>query len=92
MTDVASIHTQQGWAYLSAIQDLYDGFIVAYQIGHPNSMGLVNRTLHQDDRPFDLTQHRPEKFNNFISTKRFPMRAKMQLDLVRRRCDTQSAH
>jgi len=47
VTDVTYVHTQQGWAYLSVIQDLHDGFIVAYQFGQQNSMDLVNRTLHQ---------------------------------------------
>jgi putative transposase len=27
ITDVTYIRTQQGWAYLSTIKDLYDGFI-----------------------------------------------------------------
>jgi len=47
VTDVTHIHTQQGWAYLSVIKDLYDGFIVAYQVGRQNSIDLVNQTLRQ---------------------------------------------
>jgi len=45
VTDVTYIYTQQGWAYLSAIKDLFDGFIVAHQFGRDNSIGLVTRTL-----------------------------------------------
>ena len=30
VTDVTYIHTRQGWAYLSPIKDLHDGFIVAH--------------------------------------------------------------
>ena len=33
VTDVTYIATQQGWAYLSTIKDLYDGFIVAHHFG-----------------------------------------------------------
>ena len=32
---------RQGWAYLSTIKDLFDGFIVAHQVGRHNSLGLV---------------------------------------------------
>jgi putative transposase len=45
VTDVTYIHTQQGWAYLSAIKDLFDGFIVAHQFGGDNSVGLVTKTI-----------------------------------------------
>ena len=45
VTDVTYIATQQGWAYLSTIQDLFDGFIVSHQVGRQNSLGLVLRTL-----------------------------------------------
>ena len=47
VTDVTSIATQQGWAYLSTIKDRYDGFIVAHRLERQNSIGLVTRTLHQ---------------------------------------------
>jgi putative transposase len=30
VTDITFIQTQQGWAFLSTIKDLYDGFIVAH--------------------------------------------------------------
>jgi putative transposase len=45
VTDVTYIHTRQGWAYLSTIKDLFDGFIVAHQFGRSNSIGLVTGTL-----------------------------------------------
>jgi len=47
VTDVTYIATQQGWAYLSTIKDLFDGFIVAYQLGRQNSLGLVLNTVKQ---------------------------------------------
>jgi putative transposase len=47
VTDVTYIATQQGWCYLSAIKDLYDGFIVAYAYDLNNSIGLVTRTVRQ---------------------------------------------
>jgi putative transposase len=47
VTDITFVHTQQGWAYLSTIKDLYDGFIVAHQLGSQNSVDLVQRTLRQ---------------------------------------------
>ncbi len=45
VTDVTYIATQQGWAYLSIIKDLFDGFIVAHQMSLSNSVALVTRTL-----------------------------------------------
>jgi putative transposase len=47
VTDVTYIATRQGWAYLSTIKDLFDGFIVAHQVGRENSLGLVLNTLKQ---------------------------------------------
>jgi len=47
VTDVTYIRTQQGWAYLSTIKDLYDGFIVAHVFDRNNSIVLVTRTLKQ---------------------------------------------
>jgi putative transposase len=47
VTDVTYIRTHQGWAYLSTIKDLYDGFIVAHQVSAQNSVMLVHRTLEQ---------------------------------------------
>lgn len=45
VTDVTYIATQQGWAYLSTIKDLFGGFIVAHAISLSNSVSLVTRTL-----------------------------------------------
>lgn len=50
VTDITFISTQQGWAYLSTIKDLFDGFIVAHQLGAENSIELVKRTLQQARR------------------------------------------
>jgi transposase InsO family protein len=47
VTDITYFRTQQGWAYLSTIKDLFDGFIVAHQLGSDNSLSLVLRTLQQ---------------------------------------------
>ena len=47
VTDITYIDTQQGWCYLSAIKDLYDGFIVAHGCDQNNSIGLVTRTVRQ---------------------------------------------
>jgi putative transposase len=45
VTDVTFIHTQQGWAFLSTIKDLHDGFIVAHYFTKQNSIELVTKTL-----------------------------------------------
>jgi len=45
VTDVTYIRTLQGWAYLSTIKDLYDGFIVAHVFDPTNSIALVTQTL-----------------------------------------------
>lgn len=45
VTDITFVATQQGWAYLSTIKDLYDGFIVAHLLSASNSVALVTRTL-----------------------------------------------
>jgi transposase InsO family protein len=47
VTDITYVSTQQGWAYLSAIKDLFDGFIVAHEVGSENSPALVFNTLKQ---------------------------------------------
>jgi transposase InsO family protein len=45
VTDITYVSTQQGWAYLSTIKDLYDGFIVAHLLSPSNSVALVTHTL-----------------------------------------------
>jgi len=47
VTDITYVSTQQGWAYLSTIKDLFDGFIVAHEVGTENSLALVLNTLKQ---------------------------------------------
>jgi transposase InsO family protein len=47
VTDVTYILTQQGWAYLSTIKDLYDGFIVGHAFSQSNSIALVTASLRQ---------------------------------------------
>jgi putative transposase len=56
VTDVTFIRTRQGWAYLSTIKDLYDGFIVAYQVSSNNSIQLVTNTLKQAAQKEHITQ------------------------------------
>ena len=46
-TDITYIRTQQGWAFLSIIKDLYDGFIVGHLVHDRNSIALVTQTLQQ---------------------------------------------
>jgi transposase InsO family protein len=45
VTDITFINTRQGTAFLSAIKDLYDGFIVAYQFSKRNSVDIVTNTI-----------------------------------------------
>lgn len=45
VTDITYIHTKQGVLYLSAIKDLYDGFIVSYRLGTEQSVNLVTMTI-----------------------------------------------
>jgi transposase InsO family protein len=45
VTDITYIATQQGWAYLSTVKDLYGGYIVAHLMSLSNSVALVTRTL-----------------------------------------------
>lgn len=55
-TDITYIATQEGWAYLSTIQDLFDGFIVSHQLGRENSLSLVLNTLKQAKQKEPMTQ------------------------------------
>ncbi|MBT3336702.1 MAG: DDE-type integrase/transposase/recombinase [Anaerolineae bacterium] len=47
VTDISYVRTQQGWAYLSTIKELFDGFIVAYLLGKQHNIALVTNTLKQ---------------------------------------------
>jgi putative transposase len=46
-TDITYVLTHTGWAYLSAIKDLFDGYIVAHQLSSRNDLALVTQTLQQ---------------------------------------------
>ena len=45
VTDISYIHTAEGTLYLSAIKDLYDNFIVAYDMETAQDNALVHRTI-----------------------------------------------
>ena len=45
VTDISYIHTQEGVLYLSVIKDLWDNFIVAYDMGTVQDNALVYRTI-----------------------------------------------
>ena len=45
VTDISYIQTSQGILYLSAIRDLYDNSIVAYQTGTEQTINLVTNTI-----------------------------------------------
>lgn len=47
VTDITYIRTQTGWAFLSIIKDLFDGFIVGSILHGRNDLPLVLRTLQQ---------------------------------------------
>jgi transposase InsO family protein len=55
VTDVTYIATQQGWAYLSTIKDLFDGFIVSHELARVNSLALVLNTLKQAKQKEPIT-------------------------------------
>jgi putative transposase len=45
--DITYIRTLPGWAYLSVIKDLFDGYIVSHQLSSRNDVSLVTATLKQ---------------------------------------------
>lgn len=47
VTDITFVRLQQGWAYLSIIKDLFDGFIVGHILHGRNDVALVMQTLQQ---------------------------------------------
>jgi len=55
VTDISYLPTQQGWAYLSTIKDLFDGFIVAHLVGRENNIALVTNTLKLAIRREEIT-------------------------------------
>lgn len=50
VTDISYIHTKQGVLYLSMIKDLYDNFVVAYDMGTVQDNALVYRTIKKAKR------------------------------------------
>lgn len=69
VTDISYIHTKEGVLYLSAIKDLYDNFIVAYDMGTAQDNAMVYRTIQKaqkevadglilpSDQGFQYTSH-----------------------------------
>ena len=69
VTDISYIHTGEGVLYLSAIKDLHDNFIVAYDMGTVQDNALVYRTVEKakkeaadglilhSDQGFQYTSH-----------------------------------
>jgi transposase InsO family protein len=55
VTDVTYILTQQGWAYLSTIKDLFDSFIVGHVFSHNNSIAMVTATVKQAQQTEKVT-------------------------------------
>jgi len=55
VTDITYIRTQQGWAYLSVIKDLFDSFIVAHQFEQQYSVRLVTKTIQQAQQKEKVT-------------------------------------
>lgn len=45
VTDISYIQTKQGVLYLSIIKDLHDGFVVHYETGTEQTVGLVTNTI-----------------------------------------------
>jgi len=45
VTDITFVRLQQGWAYLSIIKDLFDGFIVGHVLHGRNDVALVLQTI-----------------------------------------------
>ena len=56
VTDITFVRLQQGWAYLSIIKDLFDGFLVGHVLHGRNDMALVMQTLQQDKEHEKLTE------------------------------------
>jgi len=47
VTDITYLRLLQGWAFLSVIKDLFDGFIVGYVLHGRNDLALVTQTIQQ---------------------------------------------
>ncbi|MBT7071785.1 MAG: IS3 family transposase [Anaerolineae bacterium] len=86
VTDVSYVMTQRGWAYLSTIKDLFDGFIVAHLLGKENSISLVTDTVKlatqkeeiKDEVLIHSDQGRPYTSEEyFLLTTRYQMKQSM---------------
>lgn len=64
VTDISYIHTKAGTVYLSCIKDLYDNFIVAYDMGTTQDNALVYRTIQKAKKEVadGLTLHSDQGF------------------------------
>jgi putative transposase len=56
VTDITYIRLKQGWAFLSIIKDLFDGFIVGHVLHDRNSIALVTQTLQQAKQNEKVTE------------------------------------
>jgi len=56
VTDITYIRLKQGWAFLSIIKDLFDGFIVGHILHDRNSIALVTQTLQQAKQNEKVTE------------------------------------
>ena len=56
VTDITFVRLQQGWAYLSIIKDLFDGFIVGHVLHGRNDVAWVMQTLQQAKQHQQFTQ------------------------------------
>jgi transposase InsO family protein len=55
VTDITYVRIKGGWAFLSVIKDLYDGFIVAHKFKTNKRVPLVTETLQQAQRKEKVT-------------------------------------
>ena len=86
VTDITYVLTQHGWAYWSTIKDLFDGFIVAHQLGRQNTVRLVTDTLkeakHKEKTTEDIMLHSDQGYQYtsqayFLLTKAYKMTPSM---------------
>ncbi len=56
VTDITYIRLLQGWAFLSIIKDLFDGFIVGHVLHGRNDIALVTQTIQQAQENEKVTE------------------------------------
>ncbi len=56
VTDITYIRLLQGWAFLSVIKDLFDGFIVGHVLHGRNDIALVTQTIQQAQENEKVTE------------------------------------